>query len=349
MSQQLKRKVPDRIEDLEERVRVLEAENAALKQQLLDLKDETIRLDLGSIPAYLKRGMHYANLVGAPVDSANGDVDVDTDIDVDDDTVNAGATSIISVPKKCFKADAEIRPNVELVHLLETLRYWMVDILPDSVIRYALNPNTFGSFKCVAEDFWVDMPMLKVLSNVARKGVEEGINEQILCALDESASGEIMYYLFVHHNTDAKLGQEVVIRAARLGSLVCLEYILGKDRCDALGCNICSEAAKWGRMDCLMYAHEHGCPWDEDTCSRAAENGHLLILRYAHEHGCPWNEETTQGATASNHLDCLVYAVEHGCPINTKSCLETTLFHSRYSSQPVPNECIVYIKNNCSL
>jgi len=28
-------------------------------------------------------------------------------------------------------------------------------------------------------------------------------------------------------------------------------------------------------LKCLQFAHENGCPWDEDTCLEAADNGHL--------------------------------------------------------------------------
>ncbi len=59
------------------------------------------------------------------------------------------------------------------------------------------------------------------------------------------------------------------------------------------GMKVCvSIAAQYGRLDCLRYAHENGCPWDETTCRYAAQYGHLDILRYAHENGCPWNEST---------------------------------------------------------
>ena len=54
----------------------------------------------------------------------------------------------------------------------------------------------------------------------------------------------------------------------------------------------CSKAAQNGHLECLKYAHENGCPWNEMTCSKAAENGHLECLKYAHENGCPWDEET---------------------------------------------------------
>ena len=45
----------------------------------------------------------------------------------------------------------------------------------------------------------------------------------------------------------------------------------------------CSNAAKSGHLECLKYAHENGCPWDEDTCSEAT----FKCLKYAHENGCP--------------------------------------------------------------
>ena len=31
----------------------------------------------------------------------------------------------------------------------------------------------------------------------------------------------------------------------------------------AKGCEKCEEAAENGHLECLKYAHEHGCPWDE--------------------------------------------------------------------------------------
>ena len=46
-----------------------------------------------------------------------------------------------------------------------------------------------------------------------------------------------------------------------------------------------------GHLECLRYAHEHGCPW-KATRAYAARQGHLECLRYAHEHGCPWKAVT---------------------------------------------------------
>ena len=62
--------------------------------------------------------------------------------------------------------------------------------------------------------------------------------------------------------------------------------------------------------ECLKYAHENGCPWDEKACSNAALFGHLECLKYLHENECPWDKETCSGAAEKGHLECLKYAHE---------------------------------------
>jgi hypothetical protein len=69
-------------------------------------------------------------------------------------------------------------------------------------------------------------------------------------------------------------------------------------------------------LECLKYAHENGCKWNEGACISAANNrsdakqaclalcerellerssnnpihSHLECLKYAHENGCKWND-----------------------------------------------------------
>ena len=52
----------------------------------------------------------------------------------------------------------------------------------------------------------------------------------------------------------------------------------------------CTRAAENGHLECLKWAHESGCPWNDDTCLYAALNGRLECLKYAHENGCPWSK-----------------------------------------------------------
>jgi len=55
---------------------------------------------------------------------------------------------------------------------------------------------------------------------------------------------------------------------------------------------VCKKDARNGQLECLVYLHDNGCLWDEDTCRANAESEHIDLMRYAHENGCPWDENT---------------------------------------------------------
>lgn len=69
-------------------------------------------------------------------------------------------------------------------------------------------------------------------------------------------------------------------------------------------------SAEGGELECLTYAHENGCRWDERTCTAAARNQHLQCLTYLHENGCPWNYETL----LISNGPCRRYAMDNNCP-----------------------------------
>ena len=129
--------------------------------------------------------------------------------------------------------------------------------------------------------------------------------------------------------------------------------------------SICKYAAKYGRLECLKYAHENGCLWNEGkhayidensylecficpyknyctwdklTCHDAARNGHLECLKYAHENGCPWDKWICHDAARNGHLECLKYAHENGCPWDKCTCMYAA-FHGNL-------ECLKYAHEN---
>jgi hypothetical protein len=116
------------------------------------------------------------------------------------------------------------------------------------------------------------------------------------------------------------------------GHLDCLRYA-HEHGCE-WNSKTCENAASGGHLDCLEYAHESDCNWDHETCSAAAENGHLDCLKYAHEHGCEWNSKTCKYAARNGHLDCLKYAHEQGCEWNHDTCL--------FAARNGHLECLMY-------
>ena len=69
-------------------------------------------------------------------------------------------------------------------------------------------------------------------------------------------------------------------------------FWLGPTRAGARGTSGVRDAAVAGQLEALIWAREHGCPWDRDTSKAAAQGGNIEVLRWAREHGCPWNEGT---------------------------------------------------------
>ena len=47
--------------------------------------------------------------------------------------------------------------------------------------------------------------------------------------------------------------------------------------------------------------------WNESTCSGAAKNGaaHFEMLKWAHDHGCPWDEDTFSLTVKNGHFEIL--------------------------------------------
>ena len=115
-------------------------------------------------------------------------------------------------------------------------------------------------------------------------------------------------------------GGEIVKKAARFGSRAILQMAIVERKWRGCSSWVCSAAARNGHLDILKWAHEHGCPWGEETCSWAARNGHLEILKWAREHDCPWDWDTCSGAALNGHLEVLKWAREHGCPWDEDTC-----------------------------
>ncbi len=72
------------------------------------------------------------------------------------------------------------------------------------------------------------------------------------------------------------------------------------------GRNTCRYAAQYGLLDCLRYAHENGCPWDENTGVDIQLNMDVWIVYAMHEeNGCPWDKNTCRYSANHGSFDCL--------------------------------------------
>jgi hypothetical protein len=191
-----------------------------------------------------------------------------------------------NIPLGCFKADWEIANDADFALVLCTLQYWMIPIIPYSVIRYAAwhRPKEVIS---ALPPFREDVPYLKFLEALCKEVYRSG----------EGTKRKVLRKSKHLHNDTARL--------------CCMQY--EQQAGNVWDTETCALAASFKRMDVVKFLHENGCPWNQTTCYHAALANSLECLVYAHENGCPWDSHVCVAATITNSLPCLQYAHKHGC------------------------------------
>jgi hypothetical protein len=159
--------------------------------------------------------------------------------------------------------------------------------------NYYIFRNNYGNFDMVCQNIF----------GVVMKGCPPAI----ICDI-------LFLAIYIEYVNDRDTIRSIYTSATQSGQLDTLRFVHEHDCLSKWPAMICDYAASCGHIDCLRYAHQNGCHWDEHTCSVAAARGHLDCLRYAHENSCPWDKNTCMWAAQHGHLDCLRYAIENGCP-----------------------------------
>lgn len=150
----------------------------------------------------------------------------------------------ISVPLRTLKPDISVNSNADLVHLLHSLQFWIVEHIPDTVFEDILL-NRKDCCLAVA-DYLTTFPSLKVALNLRSKLP----SQQMMLAVEQ---GDMRVVLFLQKKGVA-LPPTLAAVAARNGRLGILQYIVSLYT--TVSVDAC-EAAVWnGHLDCFRYLHE---------------------------------------------------------------------------------------------
>lgn len=85
---------------------------------------------------------------------------------------------------------------------------------------------------------------------------------------------------------------------------------------DNAKCKDIITAMIYNHMPCLIYQYELSRYWPQGSVCDALVADFVEGLRFAHENGCPFDDNTTQIAAELGAIHCLKYAVENGCPMH---------------------------------
>eukprot|EP00029_Vermamoeba_vermiformis_P004061 TRINITY_DN1458_c0_g1_i1.p1 TRINITY_DN1458_c0_g1~~TRINITY_DN1458_c0_g1_i1.p1 ORF type:complete len:466 (-),score=32.84 TRINITY_DN1458_c0_g1_i1:167-1564(-) len=109
------------------------------------------------------------------------------------------------------------------------------------------------------------------------------------------------------------------------GSISCLDYVKHTLHFEWTS-ELCSIAARCGRIDVLQHLRSHGCPFNEHTVLSHCTQGtcSLAMIKYLHESGVSWRQtyptsefdqsdyNLVADMASNGHIDCIKYAMENG-------------------------------------
>jgi hypothetical protein len=184
------------------------------------------------------------------------------------------------VPADCYKQDDNVHNMCELLWLLRSLRYWVVEELPYSVYDYLTKQLHRPSEELC--DIAKSFPAVKVMLSLK----DYPTHKHLAVA---ACHGELR--LMTHLRSGGHRWQHTE----------------------------CCDAACAGQLACLRYAYEHGCILSynsplceiECACLNAFCNGHLECFLYAHEHGCQRLCYLHAKDCANTSAPCLHYVLDN--------------------------------------
>ncbi len=192
------------------------------------------------------------------------------------------SNEMVFIDASVLKMDDSVSNSLHLVHVLESLRFWIVDSLPMSVVAFVLS-NSSADIVATLQLYEETLPFVSQLLKVLLVSREDRWATSLRCDCLECTT------YFYEHGMYFDWGYS------------------------------CSMAARAGSLRCLQYLHSQGFPWDDETCEYAAMGGHLECLKYLHQHGCPWDESTTFAGAVAGHTKCLAFALENKCPCDYRA------------------------------
>ena len=226
-----------------------------------------------------------------------------------------------TIPTHNYKEDTVIHSADDLRHLLSTVRFWGVDLFPNSIFEFVLfhAPSSRHKHDRVAgilSDFEREYPVLSILETV-----RETRSEDRIAKAAQLGSYQTMDVLLNH---SCKVADETVALAAESGHFECLRRAF--DELAAIKRKPFKNIVPWkvaakGHLECLMFMAEKHVRFDKHVCRVAAGAGHLPCLQFARELRTPWDSSVTRVAAAEGHLNCLTYALDNGCPLHRESIL----------------------------
>lgn len=240
----------------------------------------------------------------------------------------------IEIPTKCFRLTDDCAEMEDVANVLETMRFWAVPRIPDSLLEFCF---VHGTTK-------LDENVPEIPEHEALRKAFKHPNLFSLEVAVATARHEFEYFWLKKNKPNSKHGVKAITHACRFGRLDLVQTLrergfhwgtlsycaaaqyghlntlkyLHDNKCTFLDYTPMQFAARGGQLECMKYLHSIGCEWDIDVTREFAVREYFLQFESDEED--PWTDDFTLPPPVNGYMDCLHYALENGCPIHEHAC-----------------------------
>ena len=227
--------------------------------------------------------------------------------------MNATDDSFFSIPSHHMKLDTNVDTVDDFTELLNTLRFWGTDVVPQSITDFAAQlPRS--QIESILEPYRTELPFITAVCCMVA-GVKH--RKQRLEKAMESGNIDMVRHL---HKKGVHFTTRGITLAAGNGALDCLQYALPVWNASRIDDHLVSnhfflEAVRYGRMDSIRLLQQNGFQLyrgymdDSNLTEWAAWFGQCEVLKYLQNEGCSIRHAAIYAAD-SGHWDCFEYAME---------------------------------------
>ena len=209
------------------------------------------------------------------------------------------------VPSNCFKDNPSVDSEQDLVGILQTVRFWGVEI-PHSAVKFIVQSCALLDYDLLSKEFPEHQLMFQKVSKVKRTNAPA----KLVAAIGEGLG---LPFVSALHQLGSPFSAEACEAAATVGDLECLMYLHTE------GCpwdeRTTTAAATNNQLACLEYLLDFHCPVDAKLVNIVAKEGNLAILTLLHTNGAALTSETAENTLHGDHVECLRFLHSQGCAL----------------------------------
>jgi len=166
--------------------------------------------------------------------------------------LNVADDDEFTIPSNHMKRNMNVGTLADMTELLNTIRFWGVDVFPRAMIDFAARQK-YTDIKSILKPYCADLQVICTACSILFEA--EGCETRLEKAMDSGNIDIVQYF----HQKGAYFSIRAIALAAGKGALDCLQYAISfRNKEATYGNGVFPEAVRNGHLDCILYLQQKG-------------------------------------------------------------------------------------------